>query len=222
MKLLLWDIDGTLLRSGGAGKIAMESALAATFGLQQVRDDVPYSGRTDRSIVRDLFALHGIADTPANRQRFVAAYFERLPACLRQYQGRVLPGIEQLLHTTAACAGVVNGLLTGNMRQGAELKLAYFGLWQHFPFGGFGDDHEERDDVARMAYAAGRAHLGREPTEVWVIGDTPLDIRCARAIGAKVLAVATGYHPLEELAQFAPDVLLADLAQTDTVLRLWV
>lgn len=221
MKLLLWDIDGTLLRSGGAGKIAMESALAATFGLDHIRDEVPYSGRTDRSIVRDLFALHGITDTAENRRRFVAAYFERLPACLREHQGRVLPGVEQLLQATAERPDVANGLLTGNMRQGAELKLAHFGLWQHFAFGGFGGDHEERDDVARMARVAGRDHLGREPSEVWVIGDTPLDIRCARAIGAKVIAVATGYHPLDELAGFGPDVLLADLAQTDAVLQLW-
>jgi phosphoglycolate phosphatase-like HAD superfamily hydrolase len=118
---------------------------------------------------------------------------------------------------------VVLGLLTGNVRSGARHKLGHFGLWDYFRCGGFGDEHYERDDVARMAMSEVRAHLGREidAGDVWVIGDTPLDVQCARAVGAKVVAVATGWHPIEELAEHNPDYLFADLSEAEELLRLW-
>jgi phosphoglycolate phosphatase len=114
------------------------------------------------------------------------------------------------------------GLLTGNTPEGARLKLEHFGIAHHFPFGGYGEHHPERDGVARDALAAAQAHVQRTiPTErVWVIGDTPLDIRCARHIGAKAVAVATGQHPREELAAETPDLLLDDLGQAAPLLEL--
>jgi phosphoglycolate phosphatase-like HAD superfamily hydrolase len=212
MFVLLFDIDGTLLSSGGAGKAAMESALMEEFGLGELLGRVPYSGRTDRAIAQDLLRLHGVAESEANWQRLREGYLSRLPRCLAAHQGQVLPGIAALLECLRARGDITLGLLTGNIREGARLKLGHYGLHEHFTFGGFGDLHFHRDDVAREALAAVHGHLnGTVPLErLWVIGDTPLDVACARAIGARVAAVATGWHSLEELADAGPDLLLAD------------
>jgi phosphoglycolate phosphatase-like HAD superfamily hydrolase len=224
MPILLFDIDGTLVRTGGAGKTAMESGLREEFGLSAIRDSVEYSGRTDRAIGRDLLVTHGIDPTPANQVRLQNAYLSRLPAALKAHGGKVCPGIAELLAHLHPRAGVVLGLLTGNVRSGARHKLGHYGLWDYFVCGGFGDDHYERDDVARSAIAEVRAHLGRdvEASDVWVIGDTPLDVQCARAVGARAVAVATGWHPHEELAAHKPDYLLADLSDAEELLRVWV
>ncbi|MEO2090012.1 MAG: HAD hydrolase-like protein, partial [Gemmataceae bacterium] len=114
-------------------------------------------------------------------------------------------------------------LLTGNVRRGAAAKLGHFGLWDYFPLGGFGDDHFERDDVARSALAEVQRYTGRSvnPSDVWVIGDTPLYVQCARAIGAKAVAVATGWHPYDELAACRPDAVFRDLTEASDLLRTW-
>src|SRR2546421_515168 len=202
MHVCLFDIDGTLLSSGGAGKAAMEAALRAEFGLEAIRGQGPYSGRTDRAIGRDPLRLPGLEESPRTWQRLRDAYLGRLPECLGRHEGRVLPGIAALLEHLAARGNVALGLLTGNVRMGARLKLGHYGLFHHFAFGGYGDEHFERDEVAREAFALVCRHLNGpvDPGEVWVIGDTPLDIRCARAIGARVAAVATGWHTLDQLA----------------------
>lgn len=220
MHIFLFDIDGTLLSSGGAGKAAVEAALADTFRVT-LSAEVTYSGRTDRAICRDLLRLHGIDETPENWQRLRNAYLERLPAALTNHRGGVLPGITELLQDLRARTNTALGLLTGNVHAGARLKLGHYGLFEHFAFGGFGDHHYERDEVAHAALGAARAHLQQEVTldRVWVIGDTPLDVRCARAIGAKVLAVATGWHSLEELAREEPDLLVPNLADPLPLLR---
>jgi phosphoglycolate phosphatase-like HAD superfamily hydrolase len=217
MFVCLFDIDGTLLRSGGAGKVAMEAALTTAFGVPNSADGIPFSGRTDRSIGRDLFNLHGVDITPENWQRFLAAYLDHLPSCLDRHDGEVLPGIASLLDQLRHREDVTVGLLTGNVRDGARLKLEHFGLYEHFAFGGFGDEHWERDDVAREALAVATEMLGPDlsPERIWVIGDTPLDIQCARAIGANVLAVATGWHSLEDLAREKPDLALEDLSEPE-------
>jgi phosphoglycolate phosphatase-like HAD superfamily hydrolase len=222
MHICLFDIDGTLLNSGGAGKAAMESGLLREFGLERIEQSVPYSGRTDRAIGHDLLRLHGIEPTPGNWRRLQEAYLRNLPSCLGRYNGKVLPGIAALLERLSAHHGAVVGLLTGNIRAGAEAKLGYFGLFHHFQFGGFGDEHLERDDVAREALAAAHAFCGRVACErIWVIGDTPLDVRCARAIGARVAAVATGVHSLAELEAEQPDLLLADLSDATALFARW-
>ena len=200
---------------------ALEGALLAEFGLSDVRGEVPYSGRTDRAIVRDLLHLHDLDQGPDNWRRLMDAYLARLPECLSRHSGRVLPGIAELLETLSQHDGTVVGLLTGNVREGARLKLSHYGLYHHFALGGFGDRHFDRDDVAREALAAVHEHLngaaGRH--EIWVIGDTPLDIACARAIGARVAAVATGWHDLAELEAAKPDLLFADLSDGSRLLR---
>jgi phosphoglycolate phosphatase-like HAD superfamily hydrolase len=224
MPILLFDIDGTLVRTGGAGKAAMEDGLRAEFGVKQIRDVVPYSGRTDRAIGRDILKAHEIEPTAENQARLQNAYLSHLPESLKRNGGTVCPGIKELLDSLQNRQGIVLGLLTGNVRPGAKHKLGHFGLWDYFVCGGFGDEHYERDDVARMAVAEVTAHLGRpvNSNEVWIIGDTPLDVQCARAVGARVVAVATGWHPIEELAIHKPDHLLSDLSSPHELLGHWL
>src|SRR3954465_13112194 len=122
MQVLLFDIDGTLIRSGGAGKAAMEDALREEFGLAEINDSVPYSGRTDPSIARDVLTVHGIEPSDANIKRLNRASLHRLPECLKRYAGVVLPGVRELLDRLRAANDVAVGLLTGNIREGARTK----------------------------------------------------------------------------------------------------
>jgi phosphoglycolate phosphatase-like HAD superfamily hydrolase len=222
MYIYFFDIDGTLLSSGGAGKAAMERALGAVFGASPLALSVPFSGRTDRVIAQDLFSAHGIADTRENWQRFLEAYLCLLPDCLLSFRGSILPGIADLLQCLQARSDVAVGLLTGNAREGARLKLAHYGIDKYFAFGGFGDDHLDRNDVASEALAITMKFLGKEVSldRVWVIGDTPLDIRCARSIGARAAAVATGFHSLGELQAAEPDLVMEDLSDPAPLLQL--
>lgn len=221
MHICLFDIDGTLIASGGAGKAALEAALAEVFGIAPVITKLQLSGRTDRAIITDLFREHSIADTLENHERLRVAYLRRLPRYLPA--GRVLPGIADLLAHLAGRSDVAIGLLTGNVRAGAQAKLGFFGLHDYFPFGGFGDRHLDRDDVAREALAEVKHRFNGSihPKDIWVVGDTPLDIRCARSIGARAVGVATGWHSLEILAEHEPDLLLADLSDPAPLLAHW-
>lgn len=221
MHVCLFDIDGTLLASGGAGKAAVETALCEEFQVE-IRGRVSYSGRTDRAIVRDLFEMHGVADNPANWQRLRDGYLRRLPDCLARHNGTILPGIQLLLDKLAEHPRVTLGLLTGNIRDGARIKLGHFGIDHHFAFGGYGDQHFDRDEVAREALAEAQRHMNGAvgADRIWVIGDTPLDIRCARAIGARVAAVATGWHSLAELEAERPDLLFPHLEDAKALLAM--
>jgi phosphoglycolate phosphatase-like HAD superfamily hydrolase len=221
MHVLLFDIDGTLINTGGAGGAALRDAFRDAFGIPLLQD-VPYSGRTDRAISRDMFVLHAVSDSDSNWARLQHEYLARLTDCLQRCCGRVLPGIAVLLDHLSRRDDMALGLLTGNLRDGARLKLEHYGLAHHFAFGGFGDDHFDRNQVAESALAAAVAHLDGlgTPQNIWVIGDTPLDIRCARWINARSLAVATGSHRRDELAAHQPDELLDDLSDVERVLSL--
>jgi phosphoglycolate phosphatase-like HAD superfamily hydrolase len=210
----LFDIDGTLIASGGAGKAALEAAAADVLGVEHALEKMSLSGRTDRGIVRDMLHQLGRDETPAVRAAITTAYLQHLPQFLHRSEGRILPGIASLLEVLRQRSGVALGLLTGNVRAGATAKLGHYGLADYFDFGGFGDEHLDRDDVAREALAAVHARWGKAVAraQVWVIGDTPLDVRCARVIGARAVAVATGWHSAEELAAHQPDLLLPDFA----------
>jgi phosphoglycolate phosphatase-like HAD superfamily hydrolase len=232
MHIVLFDIDGTLISSGGAGRAALLAGLDEEFGPRRLDGHLELRGRTDRAILHDLLRLAGLPDTPENIDRLRAAYLRQLPALMRahatevaadsRYHARVLPGIAALLDGLTRRDEVCIGLLTGNMRDGARIKLGHFGLFDYFTFGGYGDVYHDRDDVARAALDDARRHLDRpiEPDRVWVIGDTPLDVRCARAIGSRVLAVVTGWHDRAELAACAPDLLLDDLSDASPLLSL--
>ena len=219
MNVCLFDIDGTLIATGGAGKAALERALAALFGISVPIEKLQLSGRTDRAIVADLFRLHDLDHTPDNRARLTEAYLRHLPDCLAASAGRILPGVAILLERLRSRGDVLLGLLTGNIRAGARIKLGHYGLHQYFTVGGFGDHHTDRDDVAREALADVMRHRNAvDPRRVWVVGDTPLDIRCARAIGARAVAVGTGWHGMDELAGHGPDLLLDDLSDHESLM----
>src|SRR5580765_6658199 len=214
MHICLFDIDGTLIHTCGAGTAALREGLRSAFGIDQPTDQVAIHGRTDRGITRDMFRHHGIDDLPEHWERFREAYLRALPESLAARSGQVLPGIVSLLELLTTRDDVVIGLLTGNTREGARIKLAHYGLDHYFDFGGFGDNHLERDDVAREALATARSRVGVpvDLTRVWVIGDTPTDVSCGRAINARTIAVATGNHTRDELAAAAPDHLATDFS----------
>ena len=216
----LFDIDGTLLTTGGAGQLAMERALAKVFGLNEIRGEILAAGRTDRAITTDLFRGHGLADDPRAWSEFMAEYFAQLPRTLVELNGQVLPGVMTLLESLSTRDDVAVGLLTGNFREGANLKLRHYHIDHHFAFGGFGDDHHDRDDVARTALAEAVRYLRREldARTVWVLGDTPSDVKCARAIGARAVAVATGIYDAAELAATSPDHLYRDFSDPEPLL----
>jgi phosphoglycolate phosphatase-like HAD superfamily hydrolase len=223
MRVILFDIDGTLVRTGGAGKAAIEAALCEEFGVSLSSEEVPYSGRTDRAIGHDLLIGHHIDPSQANLARLIEGYLARLPRYLGQFAGVVCPGVGDLLGQLRGRPGVVLGLLTGNVHRGARAKLGHYGLWDHFTCGGFGDHHFDRDDVARAAVRSAEEHVGGrvDPADVWIVGDTPLDVSCARAVGAHAVAVATGWHPLDKLAETRPDVLLPDLSDPGVLIAAW-
>ena len=222
--LLLWDIDGTLIASGGAGMKAMQMALRDVFGVDDSLADIEFAGRTDRWIIGEVFRKFGLPDTPENFARYFDGYVARLPGQLANPQARVLPGVREAVLAATAHAAVAQGLLTGNMRRGAQAKLSHHGLWDHFPFGAFADDSAHRNELGPHALRRAREHHGVDfsADHVWVIGDTPHDIACGKAIGARTLAVATGTCPLDQLLAHAPTAALADLTDTGEVMRLLV
>ena len=161
-----------------------------------------FAGRTDPSIVREMFTRHGIADTTENFQKFFDAYVFWLDNFLDQIDGRVLPGVHAWIRALRAMQQPpLLGLLTGNVRLGAQIKLRHYELWHHFSTGGFGDDSEDRCKIAAIARDRGGHLLNRDlqGEDVLVIGDTPQDIQCGQAIGARTLAVGTGIYECEEL-----------------------
>lgn len=221
-KILLFDIDGTLLNTGGAGQRSMELALQTMFAVTKETKGISAAGRTDRAIVSDLFAYHEIEETPELWVSFQETYFGHLTEVLPTLPGQTLAGVDRLLKTLSEREDIALGLLTGNFQQGAQLKLGHFQLDHYFAFGGFGDHHHDRDDVARAAMQAVIEHHQGDvdPTNVWVIGDTPFDVRCGKAIGARTVAVATGSFEAEELSESQPDYLFEDFNDAEPFLAL--
>lgn len=205
----------------------MAAAMNAQFGVPADTRGVHFSGRTDKGIVADLFREHGIEATAEAEAGFHQQYLQRLPGELQKRPGSVLPGVVAWLDLIRDSAHCEMGLLTGNMQAAAHIKLQHFGLMDYFCCGGFGDHHANRDLVAADAIDAVQQLIGStahtktisdkslsSPT-VWVVGDTPRDVTCAHANGAKAIAVATGDYSQEMLAECNPDVLLNDLSSLD-------
>ncbi len=214
VRLVLFDIDGTLIRTGGAGVRAFAKTFASEFKTADGFGRLKFAGRTDPGLVREFFSFHQIAPTPENFARFFERYVFWLDQLLRESKTAVCPGVWEFLHQLQALPRApLLGLLTGNIRLGAEIKLRHFEMWDVFQTGAFGDDHEDRNRIAAAALQRGSRILGTEllGDEVLVVGDTPNDIRCGRAISAKVLAVATGGASLDELRRHQPDWAIPDL-----------
>jgi phosphoglycolate phosphatase len=227
--LLLFDIDGTLLDTGGAGLNALSAAFIDSFGLHSRAAEMPkleLAGSTDGGITRSLcdhFEIV-ISDNDASVRTFYASYLEKLRANLQgshRHEGRVLPGMPDLLHRLRDDSSHTLGLLTGNIADGAWLKVDHFGLDGVFQFGAFGDDHHDRNELGPIALDRARNESGRDfsPEETLIIGDTPKDIACARACGAKAIGVATGKFSVTELTECQPDVVFEDLADSDRFFR---
>ena len=221
MKICLFDIDGTLITTGGAGKQAFLQTLQKAFGMDIVDPGVPFAGRTDRGIVSDLFAHFRISQTAQNWDLFTEVYLQLLPECLTSCDGRVLPGIKPLLETINRHSEIQLGLLTGNMAKGASIKLQHYGLDHYFDFGGFGDQHIERDRVAQQALLETHQRWGEEVAaeQIFVIGDTPADIRCGQAIGANTVGVCTGKYSATELNAESAQLVLEDFSTADPLLE---
>jgi phosphoglycolate phosphatase len=225
MYAVLFDIDGTLVQTGGAGQLAFAETFAAEFGITEISAAVKFAGRSDRAIAMELMEIHGIPSNEDAWRHFRSAYLKRLPDALRRKEGRVLPGVGELLSALEALPHSAVGLLTGNVREGAAKKLDFYGLGRHFAFGGFGDETNDRCEIAAIALAEAERHaadrLGRKAPLLgaMVLGDTIHDIRCARAIGALAVAMPTGGSTRDELAAEGPDILLDDLSHSAPLLR---
>jgi phosphoglycolate phosphatase-like HAD superfamily hydrolase len=222
VRLVLFDIDGTLISSRGVGRRAFASALRAIYGTAGALDAYDTRGKTDPRIVVDVLQAAGLAAPAieAGLEACFAAYARELEsaigtgACVE-----VLPGMEAVVRQLGARRDIVVGLLTGNIARGAELKLGPTGLWSCFQVGAFGSDHIDRRRLPEVARARVRDQLGHDVPfdRVTIIGDTPHDIDCARACGGVAVAVATGLYSRDELAAHAPDLLFDDFADVEAV-----
>ncbi len=216
VRLVLFDIDGTLIRSGGAGVRAFRETFRSEFGLPRATEGVVFAGRTDVSLVRQIFLANRIEPSPEHFGRFFDRYPFWLDHFLHELAGGACEGVHEFIEELRGRRERPTlGLLTGNIRLGAELKLRRYALWDHFATGAFADDHEDRNCIAGVALKRGSEHFKRElrGEEILVIGDTTHDIDCGKSIGAKVLAVATGGVELAALRAHQPTWAVRDLRE---------
>lgn len=219
-RLFLFDIDGTLITSGGAGEGALIDAMRERFEIREDMEGIVLAGATDAVIARLMLEKNGLEASPDNIAALLDSYLHFLKRRLPRHQGRVLPGILRLLDRLKGRSDCVLALLTGNLVRGAEIKLSHYGVWDYFEFGAFADDHHDRNELGKFARARALERHGVEfpPESVYVIGDTPRDIACGKAVGAKTVAIATGNYSRAELAGHAPDFLFDDFSGTEEVI----
>jgi phosphoglycolate phosphatase-like HAD superfamily hydrolase len=224
-KLILFDIDGTLVLTGGAGMRALNRVFADNFGIEHALAGVALAGRTDRAIVEDVLHRHGRLDILHDGAfpRFCDAYFERLAVEMEvDAPGKhVLPGVKALLDRLVQFDDVELALLTGNLEQGARVKLEYFDLWRYFAWGAFGGHTTDRNTLLPVALEEARARgITPRVEHVFVIGDTPHDVACARSGGAVAVGVATGPFTVDALRESGADVVFPDLSDTSRLVAL--
>ncbi len=224
-RVVLFDIDGTLLASGGVGRRAMEGALRAHFGTIGPTH-YRYDGKTDRQIVRESMRHAGFtdADVDARMESLLADYLARLEHTVitGDHGVRTHLGVPALLDALDARDDVLLGLLTGNLAPGAALKLRAAGLApERFRVGAFGSDHEQRTELPIIAQRRASALLGSDVAgeAVVIIGDTPADVECGRGIGARAVAVATGHFTVTDLAAYGPHAVVEDFTELDAAMR---
>ncbi len=217
-KLLLWDIDGTILHTGRAGETALGRAMEKLHGIRRGLEGLEIAGRTDRWIVEQLLGRDGKPNDPGAVAQFLDHYVEFLAEELPRRNGGLHPGVRGILEEADRRPEFVQGLLTGNIEKGARLKLRRYGVNHFFKFGAFADDSAVRNDLGPHAQRRAEESHGVDfpPERIFVIGDTPHDVACARAIGAKAIAVATGSFSAEQLRACGADAVLTDLAHPES------
>ena len=223
-RVILFDIDGTLVLTGGAGVRAMSRAFEDVFSIPDAFRNVPMPGRTDAGILSDAAAIHRISPDDEAFGRFRDVYLGHLRLEIEQPGPRkgVMPGVRSLLDALERRDDMYLALLTGNYEAAARVKLEYFDLWRYFRCGAFGDGAPDRNGLFPRAVSAIRSQGGPEiaPSEVFVVGDTPLDVACAARSGAVSIAVATGGYDVGALHAAGANVVLQDLSDTAHVLEL--
>jgi phosphoglycolate phosphatase len=209
-RIVLWDIDGTLLTTARAGVFALEDAAREVLGVDTSFAELRTSGFTDWEVVALCIRTAGHQDDAATVDAFLRAYERNLPQRLHMRQGRVFPGVVEILEHFHERGEPVNLLLTGNTPDGARAKLSHYGIERYFRGGAFCVDGSERAEIARRAVTVAAEWIGEEPERgaVTVVGDTPADIRCGEAIGARTVAIASGAYSREELEAHSPSVVL--------------
>lgn len=218
--IALFDIDGTLLRAGGAGRRAVEIAIGEVLGKPDdvSLESIPFAGRTDPWIISQALAKYGVTADQRLIGQVLARYIAVLPAQLAlAHAFEVLPGVIELLRHLLGRRDLALGLGTGNAEPAAYAKLARGGLESFFSFGGFGSDHVDRAEVLRIGLERGRKKAEHEDVRAVVIGDTPRDVEAARAIGAECIAVQTGSYEASALREAGASLVVSDLRDPDVL-----
>ncbi len=214
-KLILFDIDGTLIHTGGAGTTSLNKAFYKLFGIKDAFKSISMAGKTDIQIMKQGLSSHGLPDMDGNVEALINGYLQYLKDEINNPQRKFKPGIIEMLDLLKE-QGMTLGLLTGNLEKGAKIKLSPFGLNEYFLDGAFGSDHEDRDRLLPIAIQK-FSGIGFEfsPGDCIVVGDTPRDVRCAKVHGAYSIAVATGPYKKEDLLNTDADIVLDSLAEVE-------
>lgn len=221
MLLILFDIDGTLIDSGGAGMRSLASAFKEIFSVDDAFHDIPMAGRTDLEIISDALERRGLATGDGVLPAFVDAYLKYLSSEIDNSKRCLMPGVKSLLDVLQAKENYAVGLLTGNLEQGARIKLEPFGLNRYFSFGAYGSDHMDRNKLLPIAIErfAAISGVSAEFSKCVIVGDTPKDVECAKPYGAYTVAVATGKYTSTDLGEAGAHLVLENLADREAFLN---
>lgn len=220
MKLILFDIDGTLIETGGAGLTSLNMAFYDVLGVKDAIQGMSLAGKTDPQIIKEIMKFHKVEVTDNSISDICNRYVEHLNVQIHTHKGKLKPGIKELLDRLVTTSHKI-GLLTGNIEQGAKIKLTTYGINEYFLSGAFGSDNYDRNLLVPEACRKFREQFGLQfnYSDCIIIGDTPRDVYCAKPHGAKAIAVATGPYSIDELSNIGADMVLSDLSDTDGVIR---